>query len=127
MSFSWSQPLPRLDLEGDFLAVALDDDFKTLAGGQPVGEALQAVDAVDGAALELDEAVGEIEASNVRAKALYAAQRFEDAGSAALKIKTLQHDMAENQEQYQHAEEMYNPAAYGRSDGGTFVVTPRGQ
>lgn len=24
-----------------------------------------------------------------------------------------------------HAEEMYNPAVYGRSDGGTFVVTPR--
>ena len=26
-----------------------------------------------------------------------------------------------------HAEEMYNPAVYGRSDGGTFVVTARGQ
>ncbi len=26
-----------------------------------------------------------------------------------------------------HAEEMYNPAVHGRSDGGTFVVTPRGQ
>jgi uncharacterized protein YfaS (alpha-2-macroglobulin family) len=26
-----------------------------------------------------------------------------------------------------HAEEMYNPAVNGRSDGGTFVVTPRGQ
>ena len=26
-----------------------------------------------------------------------------------------------------HAEEMYNPAVYGRSDGGTFVVTQRGQ
>jgi uncharacterized protein YfaS (alpha-2-macroglobulin family) len=24
-----------------------------------------------------------------------------------------------------HAEEMYNPAVYGRSDGGTFVVRPR--
>ncbi|HUF27256.1 MAG TPA: MG2 domain-containing protein [Gemmatimonadaceae bacterium] len=26
-----------------------------------------------------------------------------------------------------HAEEMYNPAVHGRSDGGTFVVTPRGR
>ncbi|HEX6048131.1 MAG TPA: hypothetical protein VFZ21_02645, partial [Gemmatimonadaceae bacterium] len=26
-----------------------------------------------------------------------------------------------------HAEEMYNPAVHGRSDGGTFVVTPRRQ
>jgi uncharacterized protein YfaS (alpha-2-macroglobulin family) len=26
-----------------------------------------------------------------------------------------------------HAEEMYNPAVYGRSDGGSFVVTARGQ
>jgi uncharacterized protein YfaS (alpha-2-macroglobulin family) len=25
-----------------------------------------------------------------------------------------------------HAEEMYNPAVFGRSDGGTFVVTPKG-
>ncbi|MDH5282505.1 MAG: hypothetical protein OEW80_01335, partial [Gemmatimonadota bacterium] len=24
-----------------------------------------------------------------------------------------------------HAEEMYNPAVFGRSDGGQFVVTPR--
>jgi len=25
-----------------------------------------------------------------------------------------------------HAEEMYNPAVFGRSDGGSFVVTPKG-
>src|SRR5262245_47402024 len=63
--FFMSQSLPRLDGQLDLLTVlaaAPDDHLDRFPGGSLVREALQAVEPIHGAALELDEAVAWLEA-----------------------------------------------------------------
>src|SRR5205823_3036885 len=61
------QPLP--DLDGDFhfllVAAALDHEDDFLAGDHPLREALQAVETVDGAALELEDTIARLQAALV--------------------------------------------------------------
>src|SRR5262245_50278887 len=61
------KPLP--DLDGDFhfllVAAALHRQHDLVAGGHVAGEALQAVEPVDGAPLELDDAVARLQSALV--------------------------------------------------------------